>query len=174
MHYCRRMISSLIQSPICRGLAEREVAAIFEIAHPVTLSEGAALFHEGDAADGLFVLLEGELEILREDSGGRPHVLARVGAGGVVGEMSLLEASARRSATVIAIGEARLLQLPADRFAQLVESDSVAALKMLHNVARVLGRRLQLMNERVLARNDTPRRTEELVEFQRILNQWSL
>jgi CRP/FNR family cyclic AMP-dependent transcriptional regulator len=167
------MIANLIKSPICRGLAEREAAAIFEIAHPLSVRKGAVLFREGDPGDGLFVLLEGELEIVAESAGGQPQVLARIGPGGVVGEMSLLEGLAQRSATAVATADARLLRLPADRFAQLLESDSVAALKMVHNVARVLARRLQLMNEQALDRNDKGSRTDELVEFRRILNHWS-
>jgi CRP-like cAMP-binding protein len=167
------MISGLIESPICRGLAEREAVAIFEIAHPVFLGPGEVLFREGDPGDGLFVLLEGEMEIVAASSDRQPQVLARIGAGGVVGEMSLLEGSPQRSATAVATTQARLLKLPADRFRQLLESDSVAALKMVHNIASVLARRLQRMNEQVLNGVDKRPRTEELVEFQRILNQWS-
>ena len=167
------MISKLIESPICQGLAEREAAAIFEIAHPTSLARCDVLFREGDPADALFVLLEGALEIVAESTDGKRHVLGRIPAGGVVGEMALLERSPRRSATAVATSDSRLLKLPSERFAQLLESDSVAALKMMHNVARVLARRLQLMNERLLQAIDKPRRTEELVEFQRILNQWS-
>ncbi|HZA50282.1 MAG TPA: cyclic nucleotide-binding domain-containing protein [Myxococcaceae bacterium] len=167
------MISKLIDSPICQGLAEREAAAIFEIAHPVSVKSGMVLFREGDSADGLFVLIEGELEIVAESSDKQRHVLARISPGGVVGEMSLLDRSTRRSATAVALTDGRLLRLPADRFAQLLESDSVAALKMVHNVARVLAYRLQRMNEQVLSGVDKRRQADELVEFQRILNRWS-
>ena len=166
-------MSNLIDSPICQGLAQREAAAIFEIAHPVPVQKGTVLFREGDPADGLFLLIEGELEIVSQSPDGQRHVLARIPPGGVVGEMSLLDRSPRRSATAVATADGRLLKLPADRFGQLLESDSVAALKMVYNVARVLARRLQLMNEQALSGIDKPRKTEELVEFQRILNQWS-
>ena len=66
---------------------EREIT----MSHAAT---GATLFEEGDPADGVAAILEGTVEVLK---GGR--VLATVGPGSVLGELSVFVPSASRTAT---------------------------------------------------------------------------
>jgi len=48
------------------------------------------IFHEGDLGDRLFIVIDGEVEIVREDSGIGEHLLARLGPGACFGEMALV------------------------------------------------------------------------------------
>jgi CRP/FNR family transcriptional regulator, cyclic AMP receptor protein len=167
------MIENLSRSPICRGLSSREVEAIFEIAEQVAAPRGSTLFREGERGDGLFIVTSGEFEVLQRSTDGRTQLLARVGPGGVLGEMSLLGGAGNRSAAAVATSESTLLKLPAARFSRLLEGESVAALKVVRNLAEVLSQRLQLMNQRAIEHADHPARTEELMEFGRILTRWA-
>src|SRR5262245_58934270 len=81
----------------------------------VELADGATLFHEGDAADALFVLTEGRLDVLVGQAG-RELRVSTVIAGSCVGEVAFFDSlgadpprASLRSATVRAQGEARLL-----------------------------------------------------------------
>ena len=60
--------------------------------------KGTVFSREGERGDELVVLLEGNVEVRRGDK-----VLAQLGPGEHFGEMALLDESARRSATVVAI-----------------------------------------------------------------------
>lgn len=71
-----------------------------------TLSDGEVLFHQGDAAADVYVVLSGAIDIVR-DTGHGPVVLERVEPGGVFGEMGLFS-PAPRSASAVAIGETDL------------------------------------------------------------------
>src|SRR5579871_5788626 len=53
------------------------------------LDAGQVLFQEGDPAQGLYVILEGELEIIKR-IGAQTLVVARVPSGSFVGEISML------------------------------------------------------------------------------------
>jgi hypothetical protein len=66
-------------------------------------AEGQILFREGDPSDGVFRLLSGTVEVVRELDG-EPILLGRVGAGQFVGEMGIVE-NRPRSATVRAASE---------------------------------------------------------------------
>lgn len=71
----------------------------------VSVSRGKHLVDEGDYSYDLFVILDGEAEVLHDGE----HV-ADLGPGDVFGEMGVLE-KAQRSATVVAKAPMRLLTL---------------------------------------------------------------
>jgi CRP-like cAMP-binding protein len=158
----------------------QEHAAALKATETRTLTPGAELFREGDPGDGLFLVVSGEIDVMkRGPAGERP--LARLGAGAVLGEMALLT-SEPRSATCRAVGECKVLGLPAARFRALRESGSSAAYKVAAGIAEVLARRLSAMNvkvieftERMEASGVAPRRVDdqELAELHRTLQVWS-
>ena len=97
-------------------LAERHP----EMLRTVEVAAGAALFHEGAPPDALYVVAEGTLSVQRSRSGGAE--VARLVPGDVLGEMGLLTGRPR-SATVAAVGPARVLRLSAEDYEAVREAD---------------------------------------------------
>ncbi len=89
------------------------------------LKAGERLFDEGDHGDHAYVIVDGELEILKT-SGQREVLLAVRKAGEVIGEMSLLE-GAPRMAAARAKCATILLDVPKDVFDEVVATSAVAA-----------------------------------------------
>lgn len=166
------LVQKLIHAPIFRGLAEEEIAPLLEIAQELSLAAGASVFAEGDRGDGLYFVLQGTVEVRKRGRGGEPHALAMVTEAGVLGEMSLLGETRMRSASAVAVGEVKLLKLPSERFSELLDRGQVGALKLAVNLARVMSRRLWLMDEKLLELMDPTRKKGELLDFQRILTEW--
>ncbi len=108
----------------------------------VALPGGDTLFPAGSAADSLYIVLTGRLAVL--DAQGA--VVAEIGPGETVGEMALLT-GAPRSATVRAIRDSELVRLSRTGFDRLIERQPRTALA----IARMVGERLQRMNERSTA-----------------------
>ena len=133
---------------LCRTLGAPELDAIAAIVETREVAAGKDLFREGDAGDGLFLVISGEINVTKLAPGGE-HLLARLGPGGVLGEMSLVTADPR-SATGHARVDTRVLHLPASRFRTLLATDSVAAHKVVAAIAELLARRLATMNDVVL------------------------
>jgi NADH dehydrogenase len=75
------------------------------------------IFQQGDRGDRLYVIVEGEVEVVREDAG-RETVLARLGPGECFGEMALVSDNPRM-ATARTVGPCKLLTLDRDAFAAL-------------------------------------------------------
>jgi len=65
----------------------------------VHFNAGETIFRQGDAGDLVYVIVNGEVEAIREDPEGENHVLATMGPGEYFGEMALLS-DAPRTATV--------------------------------------------------------------------------
>jgi CRP-like cAMP-binding protein len=133
---------------LCRALSGAELDAVAAVAETREIAAGKELFREGDPGDGLYLVVAGEVEIVKRGPRG-DRSLARMGVGGVLGEMSLITADVR-SATGRAIVDSRVLRLPVQGFRSLLQEGSTAALKIAAAIAEVLARRLATMNNMVL------------------------
>lgn len=95
-------------------------------------SAGQVIFEQGQPGDFMYAVLEGEVEINRQN-----RILETVTAGGVFGEMALVDQKPR-SASAIGKTNGRLAAVTPKRFQVLVSQNPHFALQML-----------QLMAERV-------------------------
>jgi len=84
------------------------------------LSAGEIIFHQGDAGDSLFILVEGVAGVRVQSSEGESIEVARLGAGNVFGEMALLTGE-DRTATVIAISDIYLFEITKETIAPFIE-----------------------------------------------------
>ncbi|MCM2311415.1 MAG: patatin-like phospholipase domain-containing protein [Steroidobacteraceae bacterium] len=106
-----------------RGLAVAPEAAADVAAEleTVTCRGGEWLFRQGDAADGLYLLVRGRLQVwidAPEADGTPPRLIAEVGPGETVGEIGLLS-GAGRSAGIRATRDSLLLRMDAAAFDRL-------------------------------------------------------
>lgn len=109
----------------------------------VDLAEDALLFAEGDVGDSWYLILSGEVLIVRDGEEGAPsHTLAHLGAGEGFGEMALLE-GAPRMASASAFGAARLARLPRETFEKLLADNHPCATSLLRHMSQALCQRLR-------------------------------
>ena len=174
------LAAALRTSSLCRLLAPAEIDAIAAIAELQNLPAGSELFREGEPGDGVYLVMSGEVDVVKSGAGGE-RSLARLGPGAILGEMSLLT-NDTRSATGRARAQTAVLRLPASRFRALLEEGSPAALKLTAGLGEVLARRLAATNAKVIelaekleaAGGSAPAMKEEqLVELHRTLQVWS-
>jgi CRP-like cAMP-binding protein len=98
-------------------------------------SAGTTIFNEGDPGDLMYVVQEGELEVLY-----RGKVIETIGPGGIVGEMALVDQSPR-SASVIAKTDCALVCLDETGFKVHVSHTPFFAVQVM----RVMVERLRKM-----------------------------
>lgn len=116
-----------------------EVAQLYGATEVVRLRAGDFLFKEGDNGDALYIVRSGGVRIISGDT-----VYETVTAGGVVGEMALVDKGMSRSASVIAVTTAELIRIDVPKFLALVARAPDFALTIM----RVATRRLRVMNWR--------------------------
>jgi NTE family protein len=103
------------------AVAPADAAAVLSALHPVALAGGEWLFRQGDDGDSLFLLARGRLQVWIEgDNGaaGKPVLVAEVGPGETIGEISLLTGGPR-SASLRAVRDSLLLRMDAGTFDRL-------------------------------------------------------
>ncbi len=112
----------LASVPMFAALSESERAQLLAVARPVTYAQGEAVVRQGAAGQSLFVISRGEAGVTLSGTDGE---VARLRAGDVLGEMSLLTGEAR-TATVTAVTDCDLLEIDAAGFRRVVlENPSV-------------------------------------------------
>ena len=121
------------------GFNLAEVQEVCGAADIVSLDPGEFLFREGDPAHALCIVKQGVLRIV---SGSTVYETLR--AGGIVGEMAIVEEGGRRSASVIAGTRAELLEIDLPKFLSLVAHTPDFSLAVM----RVMAQRLRIMNRR--------------------------
>jgi len=105
--------------------------------NPVTLAAGETLFRAGDAADGMFVVLDGSLNVLVGE-----QVVENSRRGAILGEMALVD-NTPRGATVVAVEPSRLAKVDARRFQRLIQQNPFFAM----HVMKELVDRIRSMNQ---------------------------
>ncbi len=102
-----------------------------------SFNAGEFIFHEGDAAQDMYVVKSGAIDIRRGN-----RTLETIEAGGIFGEMALVD-GARRSADAIAHDDAEVVAVGEKQFLFLVSQTPYFAL----SVMAVMARRLRAMNK---------------------------
>jgi CRP/FNR family cyclic AMP-dependent transcriptional regulator len=104
-----------------------------------TVAPGQVIFHEGDKADRMFAVVEGKVEIVIKG-----QVVEVVEAGGVFGEMALIE-DRPRNATATVTTAAKLVNIDRKRFLFLVQQNPFFSLQLM----TIMAGRLRRMDERL-------------------------
>ena len=163
--------SKVIRGVLCRGLTYEQTEQILKAMVPVKAEADTTVFKEGERPQGLMVLLEGTVEVIKE--GG--ETLATIDAPTVLGEISLL-IEGQHTASVRAKTACEFSLLTSTQFHRLLREESLAAYKVIAILAEVLARRLSRMDEKFVevSRKTASKHVEELTVFkQKLFTEWS-
>ena len=103
---------------VFRDLPERDASTLAAQLNTLEIEPGAVIVRQGAPADKFFIIIDGEVEILREDDG-QQRTLATLKSGQFFGEMAILRNSPRM-ATARAVGPTTLFAMERDAFQDLV------------------------------------------------------
>lgn len=140
--------------------------------------KGERLFREGDAPDGLYVLLDGKLKVYSENANGREILYSILEPGEILGEM-LLDGG-MRSASVKALTRVRYSVIPPDAlhdlfharpdFAEFVTRKLITRIRSLTHKTKSLmidgvrARVIALLNEHAIPDGDVRRVPRSLTQ----------
>ncbi len=126
------------------GLDEETLALLARELPTATVPIGATVVEEGDTSAEMFVVIGGELEVVKRGPKGGEFRVALFGPGDWFGEMSILDVQPR-SATVRAVAPTMLVRITAEHVEKLLyRRDLKAYSLLLMNIARELSRRLRV------------------------------
>jgi len=130
------MFDFLKKVPLFSNLPDDDLNRLCEVVNEEFISSNEVLFTEGDLGDKAYVIMEGEVDILKE-SGEQTVLLATRKAGEVIGEMSLLD-QAPRFASGQPRTDCKLLSISHDNLSHLLDTSPSAARVMLSTITNRL------------------------------------
>lgn len=121
---------------------EEEWAALLEHTRRRQFGPGDAVVMAGTRDRSLYLVLEGQLEVLTPHGRRGYRRIASVGSGSVIGELAFFDGGVR-SAMVRAVEPAVLAELSPDEFDALAIARPALARRLLFDLGRILARRLR-------------------------------
>src|SRR5581483_1756556 len=108
-------LTALDRVPIFEPLSAEQRAQLVASGRLVLYGTGEAIVREGEGGASMFAVVTGTVSVRLASASGE---VARIGAGGYFGEMSLLTGDPR-TATVVAETDCRLVEIDADAFRRI-------------------------------------------------------
>ncbi len=124
--------------------ALRDVA---DYAEGIDYAAGAVIFSVGDEPDAMYLVLEGEVQVLLEDAHGQLHTASIITVGQSFGEVGLL-INQQRLASTIASTNARLLKVTYDDLVRLEVEKPEFMVKLYKRLAQTLAEQWMLSANR--------------------------
>lgn len=134
------------QLELFQGLTADQLAELNGLLRSSVIPAGTHFITAEQPGEVVYVILEGTVKIYVSQEDGREVILAFLGPGDTVGEMSLMD-SAGRSANVMTTERSRLLWMDRATFQSCLREMSPLA----NNLIRLLANRLRFANEQIQA-----------------------
>jgi len=128
--------------PLFVELSPAELKQLASIAMEEFFPDGEVIAYKGEQGDAMFVIASGEVRV-RNEVDGKEIELARRKPGEYVGELSIVNREPR-NATLIAVGDVRVLSIDQKTFEGLLRARPEASLFIIH----VLSKRLKEVMEK--------------------------
>lgn len=118
-------VEMLARVPLFATMAKKQLAEVGAAADELVVDAGSTLMREDEPGDAFFVVADGSMDVRR-----RRRLVATIGPGDFVGEMSLLDGGSR-TATVTATERCVLLVLDRSTFTAMLQGSPSLAISML-------------------------------------------
>ena len=129
---------------IFEGLSVSELAAVASVTKEAIYPPGEIVIKEGDPGETMYLVISGEVSVLKSQGEDHEIELDRIGGGDYFGEMALFE-DTLRSATIRTEQESRCLVLHKQEFKEIVREYPQIAL----HICKILGGRIRKLHEKI-------------------------
>jgi CRP/FNR family transcriptional regulator, cyclic AMP receptor protein len=137
---------TLAEIPLFRDLTADELMLIAPLLRSKKIGGGKNIITMEQPGETVYIILEGAVKIVLEQATGANVLLAVLGPGEVVGEMSVVD-SLERSASVLTLEESTVLWIDRRSFWQCLRSMPT----LTYNLLGILSRRVRLANAHIEA-----------------------
>ncbi len=122
--------------------SNEELVRLMKICKAYRIAAGTHVFKEGEEGRSLFVLVAGQVDIVK-DNGGEQQVLVSMNPGDVFGEMAIVDAEPRFAAAVAA-NDCSVIEISASI---VNNNDDLISLKLVRAIAILLVKKLRLLSK---------------------------
>jgi CRP-like cAMP-binding protein len=142
----RRSASVQARSTVLKHLTEADWRSILEAGELMSFVHGEILMREGQVNDSLYFIDDGQVRVVRGDAT-RSVELARLDAGSVFGEMSILDGASASASIVAESLEVDVVRIDRAELEHLMTENPGLGLRFYRSIAETLSMRLRDTNK---------------------------
>ena len=148
--FTAQLHAMLPYSPLFESLQLDEVRALSPFLQVYRAQIGQTVLREGEAGDFMLFVIEGRIDVFKEAGDHASSLIAVIGAGKVLGEMSLIDGDPR-SATCIADAVTLMAALSREALARIIVEQPLLGAKILMGLVVLLSFRLRKTSAQLLS-----------------------
>lgn len=148
----------LARAPLFKGLPEDEIRKLTQTLRVLEVPPSTILFQEGDVGDRFYIIIQGQIEVIKALGTPEERFIGLRGPGEFVGELSLINRAGLRMASVRSLGPAHLWEMSHGEFDDLLHRQPSMAFELIN----VLSERLTTAHDSTI--QDLQKKNLELTE----------
>jgi len=122
----------LAHTPLFMGLPEDEISRLSETLRVLEAPPGKVLFQEGEIGDRFYIIIQGQIEVIKALGTPEERSIGFRGPGEFVGELSLINRSGLRTASVRSSGPAHLWEMSHEEFDDLLHRQPMMTFELIN------------------------------------------
>lgn len=143
------LFDQAITAQFLQGFDCGEVSVLAGFFHVMRATPGVPVIHEGGSGDYMLLVLSGRVDVLKQAEDGGSRLMASVGPGMTLGEMSMLDGEPR-FATCMAVEPTTVAVLTRDDMLRIIRDEPRLGAKILVNLVTLLSQRLRRTSAKLL------------------------
>jgi CRP/FNR family cyclic AMP-dependent transcriptional regulator len=152
-----------LYSPLLENFNLPEIRLLAHFMQVHRAAPGVEIIREGEPGDFMMLLIEGRIEVFKQDKWNAPRLIAVLEAGTTLGEMSMVDGEPR-FATCVAAEQTLVAVLSRESLARIILEQPILGAKVLMELALMLSQRLRQTSVRLLTYLDKQRELQEQMQ----------
>ncbi|MFY9115091.1 MAG: Crp/Fnr family transcriptional regulator [Dethiobacteria bacterium] len=145
-------LAVLSKCPLFKGINADERASILDCLQPkIRRYDKKDLYIgiEGEELSGVGVILSGEIAVAKEDLAGNRLIIAKFGAGELIGEVAAFSTQQLWPATTITLGPGEIMFIPVDKIVNSCANQCPGHRRLIINILGIIANRALIMNRKM-------------------------
>jgi len=150
VQFAGRIHGLITFSPLFENFNLTEILLLSQFMQVYRTGPGVEIIREGEAGDFMVFLIEGQIEVFKQDQWNAPRLMALIAPGESFGEMSMIDGEPR-FASCIAAEPCMIAVLSRDSLARIILEQTTLGAKILMELVLMLSQRLRQTSSKLLA-----------------------
>jgi CRP/FNR family cyclic AMP-dependent transcriptional regulator len=151
--FATRIHGLIAFSPLFENFSLAEMRLLSHFMQVYRSGPGVEIIREGDAGDFMILLIEGGIEVFKQDRRNAPRLIALISPGQTLGEMSMIDGEPR-FASCVSSENCLLAVLSRGELARIILEHPVLGAKILMELVLMLSQRLRQTSTKLVAYMD--------------------
>jgi len=150
-------------APLFENFSLAEIRLMAHFMRTYRAEAGQEIIREGETGDFMMILLEGRIEVFKQDRWNAPRLIAAVEEGNTLGEMSMIDGEPR-FATCVATDQSLIAVLAREDLARIILEQPILGAKILMELVLMLSQRLRHTSSKLVSYLDKQKELQEQLQ----------